>query len=209
MSQESKTPRTDAVWTSAGVTERNLYRLSCDLERELAAVTEERDALMASARIKEANSGWRPIETAPKDGRPVWARGWNFNKEENGYHYQWAWWNADEGHWESQYPNPSAMLFVRQWLAVDRPAQTPYCHVGTDDDGLSEITLCDGAPDGYIGHLYTAQPTGAALLGAIQGLEASHTGMLYGDEKRNGVSDYTRGWGDCLGALKSALGIAE
>jgi hypothetical protein len=153
-------------------------------------------------------SEWQPIETAPKDGRPVWARGWNFNKEENGYHYQWAWWNADEGHWESQYPNPSAMLFVRQWLAVDRPAQTPYCHVGTDDDGLSEITLGDGAHDGYIGPLYTAQPTGAALLGAIQGLEASHTGMLYGDEKRNGVSDYTRGWGDCLGALKSALGIA-
>ena len=41
MSQESKTPRTDAAWTSVGVTERNLYRLSCDLERELAAVTAE------------------------------------------------------------------------------------------------------------------------------------------------------------------------
>jgi len=55
MSQESKTPRTDAAWTSVGVTERNLYRLSCDLERELAAVTEDRDAFMASSRITKAN----------------------------------------------------------------------------------------------------------------------------------------------------------
>ena len=36
---------------------------ACQLERELAAVTEERDAFIASARIREANSGWRPIET--------------------------------------------------------------------------------------------------------------------------------------------------
>ena len=78
MSQESKTPRTEAAWTSAGVTERNLYRLACDLELELAAVTAERDAFIASARIREANSGWRPIETAPKDGTPVdlWRGEW-------------------------------------------------------------------------------------------------------------------------------------
>ena len=41
MEEQSDTPRTDAAWTSVGVTERNLYRLSCDLERELAAVTAE------------------------------------------------------------------------------------------------------------------------------------------------------------------------
>lgn len=76
MSQESKTPRADA----AAVFRKDEFgdwveTVNADfarhLERELAAVTEERDALIASARIKEANSGWRPIETAPRDGSDV------------------------------------------------------------------------------------------------------------------------------------------
>ena len=74
MSQESKTPRTDAEASDAAnyaPIEKGWYvhvDFACQLERELAEVTEERDALIASARIKEANSGWRPIETAPRDG---------------------------------------------------------------------------------------------------------------------------------------------
>lgn len=71
MSQESKTPRTDAEASDAAnyaPIEKGWYvhvDFACQLERELAAVTEERDAFIASARIKEANSGWRPIETRP------------------------------------------------------------------------------------------------------------------------------------------------
>jgi len=77
MSQESKTPRTDAEQFEAK-SQDSVMRVythivvnadfARQLERELAAVTEERDAFIASARIKEANSGWRPIETAPRDG---------------------------------------------------------------------------------------------------------------------------------------------
>lgn len=73
MSQESKTPRTDAAASKeigmSSITPGWYVHadFARDLERELAAVTEERDALIASARIKEANSGWRPIETAPKE----------------------------------------------------------------------------------------------------------------------------------------------
>lgn len=37
-----------------------------ELELELAAVTEERDAIIASARIRDTNAGWRPIETRPE-----------------------------------------------------------------------------------------------------------------------------------------------
>ena len=77
MSQEYKTPRTDAEASDAAnyaPIEKGWYvhvDFACQLERELAAVTEERDALIASARIREANSGWRPIETAPMDGTTV------------------------------------------------------------------------------------------------------------------------------------------
>lgn len=63
MSNQSDTPRTDRELCA--VVPASFAR---QLEYELAAVTEERDALIASARIKEANSGWRPIETAPRDG---------------------------------------------------------------------------------------------------------------------------------------------
>jgi hypothetical protein len=38
---------------------------------------------------------------------------------------------------------------------------------------------------------------------AIRSAEISHSGMTYGDEKNGAVSEYTRGWGDCLKALKS------
>ena len=40
---------------------------------------------------------------------------------------------------------------------------------------------------------------------ALRDAEKSHTGMLYGDEKRAGASDYTRGFGDCLNAIKNAV----
>jgi hypothetical protein len=39
----------------------------------------------------------------------------------------------------------------------------------------------------------------------LRRLECSHTGMCYGDEKSGKVSDYARGWGDCLAAMKSAV----
>ena len=70
MSQESKTPRTDAELFPERFEVGDSLRFEVvpadfarQLERELAAVTEERDAFIASARIKEANSGWRTIET--------------------------------------------------------------------------------------------------------------------------------------------------
>ncbi len=39
----------------------------------------------------------------------------------------------------------------------------------------------------------------------LRGVECSYSGMLYGDDKADGPSEYTRGWGNCLTAIKSAL----
>lgn len=41
---------------------------------------------------------WKPIDDAPKDGSPVWARGNNFGIPSKGQHYTWAFWNGE--HWE-------------------------------------------------------------------------------------------------------------
>jgi hypothetical protein len=39
---------------------------------------------------------WQPIETAPKDGTPVWVRGWNWGKEGTQRHACYAWWDGEE-----------------------------------------------------------------------------------------------------------------
>jgi hypothetical protein len=39
-------------------------------------------------------SEWKPIETAPKDGRPVWVKGNNKGDESYGQHYAWAYWDG-------------------------------------------------------------------------------------------------------------------
>lgn len=35
-------------------------------------------------------SDWQPIDTAPKDGRPVWARGWDYGHEGTFRHAGWV-----------------------------------------------------------------------------------------------------------------------
>lgn len=42
------------------------------------------------------------------------------------------------------------------------------------------------------------------IANAIRGAEVTHSGMTYGDEKRGAVSEYARGWGDCLKAIKDS-----
>ena len=42
-------------------------------------------------------SEWQPIETAPKDGMPVWVRGWDWGKPGTSHHAGFAYWN--DGRW--------------------------------------------------------------------------------------------------------------
>lgn len=42
-------------------------------------------------------SGWQPMSSAPKDGSPVWARGWDWGKPNTTRHSGWVFWN--DGNW--------------------------------------------------------------------------------------------------------------
>lgn len=44
---------------------------------------------------------WQPIESAPKDGRPVWVRGMDFGKPEGLVHTAWATFDSTAGEWSS------------------------------------------------------------------------------------------------------------
>jgi hypothetical protein len=45
-------------------------------------------------------SEWRDIVNAPKDGSPVWVRGWDWGKPDTGRHYGWAYYNEGVWTWE-------------------------------------------------------------------------------------------------------------
>ena len=59
---------------------------------------------------------WQPIETAPKDGRPVWVRGNNWGDETRGRHCCWAWFDGID--WLSascDSDGPSTLLHLTDW----------------------------------------------------------------------------------------------
>ena len=62
-------------------------------------------------------SDWQPIETAPKDGRPVWVRGNDWGEDAGPNHYGWAYF--DSGKW--MWPAPVAegggeATYLTHWL---------------------------------------------------------------------------------------------
>ena len=63
---------------------------------------------------------WQPIETAPKDGRPVWVKGDNYGNPMDGQHCCWAWW---DGHsWLSDgagADGSSELLYLVSWLPME------------------------------------------------------------------------------------------
>ena len=144
MSQESKTPRTDAEAAEAAKyasISKGWYvhaSFARQLESELAAVTEERDALIASARIKEANSGWRPIETAPRDGRLFlcWVSAVRYGETDEGQQCQQDVSQVDFCNWRTQPYHPDCGWFdpccgqigdqqgVTHWMPLPAPPTT-------------------------------------------------------------------------------------
>lgn len=60
---------------------------------------------------------WQPIDTAPRDGRPVWARGDNWGHQEKGQHCCWAW--HDGANWksaDSDEDGQTTLAYLREWL---------------------------------------------------------------------------------------------
>jgi len=66
---------------------------------------------------KMDNLNWLPISQAPKDGYPVWCRGFDFGVETNDRHYTWAFWNGTD--WCS--PSCEGTASVLQYLSDFSP----------------------------------------------------------------------------------------
>ena len=58
---------------------------------------------------------WLPIAVAPKDGRPVWARGHNFGDPSRGLHQTWVWWDGSAWR-DTNVQEPSHMIHLFEWL---------------------------------------------------------------------------------------------
>lgn len=55
---------------------------------------------------------WTPIDSAPTDGRPLWTRGLNYGKPNNGEHFGWAYW--DGAKWAA--PDGSTLLYLTHYM---------------------------------------------------------------------------------------------
>lgn len=65
---------------------------------------------------------WQPIESAPKDGRPVWVRGNNWGKPDSGHHYGWAYFDDDEWRWpDARNEEGGTATFLTHWMPLPEP----------------------------------------------------------------------------------------
>lgn len=62
---------------------------------------------------------WESIETAPQDGSPVWARGWDWGREGTQRHYCWAYWEGDE--WKASGPDGMLLTHLEEWMPGANP----------------------------------------------------------------------------------------
>lgn len=63
----------------------------------------------------EGEMNWKPIETAPRDGGPIWARGRDWGERNNDTHAGFVWWNGRAWVWAGHISNNLA-IYVTEWL---------------------------------------------------------------------------------------------
>lgn len=95
-----------------------LEHLSADLEGQTVYdVVEKYEELKAENERLKAAQIWQPIETAPKDGGPVWVRGTNYGDQSKGLHACWGWFDGDD--WRSvdfSENGQSKLMYLTGWM---------------------------------------------------------------------------------------------
>lgn len=63
-------------------------------------------------------SEWQPIETAPRDGSPVWVKGYNYGNPNSGEHRTWAWWDGNG--WVDAFAigESSVLTYLVEWMPL-------------------------------------------------------------------------------------------
>lgn len=64
---------------------------------------------------------WKPIETAPKDGSPVWVKGYNYGNKSKGEHRHFAWWDGEN--W-IEAASESELSYIVEWMPLPAPPIT-------------------------------------------------------------------------------------
>ena len=80
---------------------------------------EENESLKQRVAKLEAQAQWRPIETAPKDGSPVWVRGNNYGDESKGRHACFGWFDGVD--WRSTdfgENGQSQLKYLTHWMPL-------------------------------------------------------------------------------------------
>lgn len=69
---------------------------------------------------------WKTIETAPKDGSPIWARGYDYGEKKNAMHYCWAWFDGKSWRASTMTPEGQAVLsYLVEWVSLSDLCQAP------------------------------------------------------------------------------------
>lgn len=63
-------------------------------------------------------TAWLPIDSAPRDGRPVWVKGNNYGDPERGHHCGWAYWDTERHKWRESGTGDVAttLLYLTHWM---------------------------------------------------------------------------------------------